>query len=397
MNNKLPRVAITHGDTNGIGYELILKALSEPEILEIMTPIIYGTKKIADIYAEQFGLEYKCNIMKSADDVQENRINFMEVSSESVPVKIGTPTIESANMAAKALQKAIMDYTKGAFDVLVTAPTVNDTLTEIKDLMASHSDATEKDMAPMTLISNGAIATTSIAGKVTAEKAAEIVSEEDVIERAKVLHNTLRRDLSIDIPRIAILSFGEEVDSNEGSKDMTIIAPSIAKLRKEHIIAFGPISAKDIFEQRNIAHFDGILGIYNGQVADKLTELFPDNCVIMYSGMPIAVTAPTQEPSFEIAGKNVAYPDSMLKAIHTAVDIARNRHNYDTPRINPLPKLYHEHREDGDKARFIPKKGFNPKEARAEREARMRGELITKKEEQETNNEANNAPAANEQ
>ena len=141
MNNKLPRVAITHGDTNGIGYELILKALSEPEILEIMTPIIYGTKKIADIYAEQLGLEYKCNIMKSADDVQENRINFMEVSSESVPVKIGTPTIESANMAAKALQKAIMDYTKGAFDVLVTAPTVNDTLTEIKDLMASHSDA----------------------------------------------------------------------------------------------------------------------------------------------------------------------------------------------------------------------------------------------------------------
>lgn len=386
MNNRLPRVAITQGDTNGIGYELILKALAEPEILEVMTPVIYGTKKIADIYAEQLGIDFKCNMLKNAHDVQENRINFVEVSNESAPVKIGTPTAESASMAEKALQKAIMDYANGCLDVVVNAPATGDVLTEIRDLMASYSDAAEKEMAPMLLISNGTTAVASITGKVAAEKAAEIVSEEDVIERATVLHNTLRRDFSIDIPRIAILSFGDEIDKQEGSKDMTVIAPSVEKLRKNHIVTFGPVTAKDIFEQGGIDHFDGILGIWHNQAADIFTELYHDNCITTYSGMPIAVTAPVQGPSFETAGKNVAEADSMLKAIHTAIDILRNRCKYDTPRTSPLPKLYHEHREDGDKARFAIKKGFNPKEARAEREARMRGEIITKKEEPATEN-----------
>lgn len=125
MDNQNVRVAITHGDTNGIGYELIFKAFAEPEMLELCTPIIYGSPKVAAYYRKALNLPGQFSIIQKAEDVQDGRINLLAAVEEEVKVDMGMPTPESGQAAVKALDRAMTDYRNGLYDVLVTAPINN--------------------------------------------------------------------------------------------------------------------------------------------------------------------------------------------------------------------------------------------------------------------------------
>lgn len=386
--NKIPRIAITQGDTNGIGYELILKTFAEPEMLEIVTPIIYGKKMIANVHAEMLGIECRMNSVASAADAQENRINIVEVCDESAPVKLGTPTAESATMAAKALKMALEDADSNVYDALVIAPSEKNGLKKAMEALrmpmedvqqpetseepaenatakdAAHKDAGAKNnvIAPMVLTVNEMFGVASVAGKLTAEEAMQTVTEDNIIEKATILRNILRRDLRVDGPRIAVMAFGETVDNAEGSRDMDVIAAATEKLRTNGVVAFGPYSVAELQNRSEIQHFDGILGMYDGQVAKLMYDISGDECAVLASGLTKVVTAPVQGVSFDKAGKNVVEENSMRKAVYMAVDATRSRRYYDLPLRNPLKKIYHERREDGEKARFAVKREFKPKE-----------------------------------
>lgn len=361
---RIPRVAITHGDTNGIGYELILKTFSEPEVLEIITPVIYGSKMIAAVHAEQLQSECRFNAIASAAEVQENRLNLVEVSSESAPVKFGVSTTESSAMASKAIAKALDDVAAGLVDVLVLAPAADDEIHAVMDKVKELPDVQVTELKPMNVIGNDTLCVASVCGSVEVDKAKEITTLEGVVERATTLRDSLRREMRIDNPRIALLSFGEQVDMTEGSRDADVVSPAVLKLREDGMPAFGPYSAKEIFEEGKYVHFDGVLGMYDSQVLVPFHELFGERCMRLVSGLPIVMTSAIQGPSFDIAGKGMADETSMRLAIYTAVDVARSRHYYDLPLKNPLGKLYHERREDGEKARFAVKREFKPREDR---------------------------------
>lgn len=124
-NNRKVRVAITHGDTNGIGYELIFKAFEEPTMLELCTPIIYGSPKVATYHRNALEMEVTFTIINDISEVQDNRINFIPVFDEEIKVELGIPTEESGNAGLLAIDRALEDYNAGGFDVLVTAPLEN--------------------------------------------------------------------------------------------------------------------------------------------------------------------------------------------------------------------------------------------------------------------------------
>ena len=128
MDNKKIRVAITHGDTNGIGYELIFKAFEEPEMLDMCTPIIYGSPKIATYHAKALSINSNFTIINSADDAQDGKVNLLPVFDEEVKVEFGVPSQEASRAAVKALDRAITDYKDGLFDVLVTCPINKDNM-----------------------------------------------------------------------------------------------------------------------------------------------------------------------------------------------------------------------------------------------------------------------------
>ncbi len=122
QQERKPRVAITHGDTNGVGYEVILKTFADPAILELCTPIVYGSPKVAAYHNKALGLDTPFTIIANASEAKEDQLNMLTTFDEDIKVDLGQPTPESAQAALTAIDRALDDYGKGFYDVLVTAP-----------------------------------------------------------------------------------------------------------------------------------------------------------------------------------------------------------------------------------------------------------------------------------
>lgn len=335
MEEKKIRVAITHGDTNGIGYEVILKAFEDPTMLELCTPIVYGSPKVASYHRKALGLETQFLIVDKAEDARDGRLNLLTTFDEEVKVEFGTPTDESDTAARKAVARAKEDLQKGLYDVLVQAP------------MRSNANPGKEDKSLTMMVSDlvriGLVTThlplKDVPGAVTIEK---------IVDKAAIFFASLRRDFRISNPRIALLALNPQL----GSEEETIIKPAIEQLEKQGIQAFGPYVADDYFGEKMYYDFDGVLAMYDDQGLVPFKTLAVDGGVKLKAGISAICTTPDHGPAFDIAGKGVADEQSMRQAIYTAIDMYRHRIDYDEPLAHPLPKLYHEKREDGEKARF---------------------------------------------
>lgn len=374
MENKKIRVAITHGDTNGIGYELIFKTFAAPEILELCTPIIYGSPKIAAYHRKALDIEGNFSIISEAGEAREGRVNLLTCFDDEVKVDLGMPTKESADAAIRALDRAVSDYRQGLYDVLVTAPANEQGLesggVKFRDqesfIEACLSD--NKKGLPMLVneslrvaLATSGIALKDVPGAITA----------DLLEnRITLLHDTLRRDYRISSPRIAVLSLNPESGEpgSFGKEEKEIIAPTISKLADQGLSVFGPYAADELFSGNVFDAFDCILAMYHDQGFAPFKALEPTNGVISLAGLPIVCTAPESTANFSIAGRGTADENAFRQAIYLAIDICRHREEYDEPLEQPLKKLYHERHDDGEKVRFsIPKKHENAIRERAPR------------------------------
>lgn len=303
-------VAITQGDTNGIGYELIIKTFSDPTMLELCTPIIYGNPKIAERHMATLEQQIGFNIIKQAEEAKEGKVNLLATSNNEAKVEFGKRTEESKKNALEAHERAKQDMIKRLIDVLVTCPA---------------EGLPRRNPNQLTMLVN--------------DKTRVVQYNKDVEntleQQLQTLTATLKRDFYILNPRIALL------DNNSESK----------KLTEESTVVMGPYESKAFVEEGKADAFDALM------VVDNIPMELGQETVKVTCGLPIIHTTASCDEMFSIAGKNEANEEAFRNAIYTAIDIARNRHNYDEAIKNPLPKLYHERKEDGEKVRFsIPKK-----------------------------------------
>ena len=352
------RVAITQGDTNGVGYEVILKAFADPAILELCTPIIYGSPKIATYHRKALNLETNFSIINSAEDAREGRVNLLSCFDDEVKIELGQPSKEAGEAALKALDRAMTDFRQGYYDVLVTAPINKATIQSTSFHFPGHTEYIETSVgdgkkALMILMSDDlrvALVTTHLPVK----DIAKAITKEVIVEKASIFHQALRRDFRISSPRIAVLALNPHAgdDGLLGSEEKNVIVPAIEELAEKGIQAFGPYPADGFFGSGTYDHFDGVLAMYHDQGLAPFKTIALENGVNYTAGLPIVRTSPDHGTAYDIAGQGKADENSMRQAIYTAIDVFRNRQNYDEPLKNPLPKLFHEKREDGDKARF---------------------------------------------
>lgn len=358
-DNKKIRVAITHGDTNGIGYELIFKALEDPTILELCTPIIYGSPKVATYHHKVLDMTAKFSIINNAAEAKDGRINLLTVTDDEIKVELGTPSEESGNAALMAVDRAIADYREGLFDVLVTAPIDNSDAFHFSGQSRYIEDHMECDGQGLSILTSDDLRVALATRNLPLKQVAESITKESIMGTAKKLYDSLRRDFRISNPRIAVLSLNPKAGDNGllGTEEQDIILPAINELAEKDIQAFGPYAADKLFGSGDYDYFDGILAMYYDQGLTPFRTLAPDSGVNYTAGLPLVRTAPEVGSSFDIAGRNEADPLPMLHAIYLAIDIFRNRKEFDEAAQNPLPKAYREKREDNDKARYaIPKK-----------------------------------------
>ena len=357
MEDKKIRVAITHGDTNGVGYEVIFKAFEDPTMLELCTPIIYGSPKLAAYHAKALGTEVQFTIINKASDAKEGKLNLLTTFEEEVKVDMGVPTPEAGQAAKKALDRALADFSKDEFDVLVTAPIAKNSIKGFDGHTSYITQHLEGNAHGLTILVSDNLRIALVTNNVPLKAVAETISQEKIVEKAKIFHESLRRDMRIANPRIAILALNPRggEDGVLGDEEQEIIRPAVEELAAQSIQAFGPYPADDFFGNGSYAQFDGVLAMYHdqGQTPFKaLTSISDDKGVRVTAGLPLVRTAPAHGTCFNVAGQGLMEADSMRHAIFQAIDIWRNRKEYDAPMGHPLPKLYHEKRDDSEKVRF---------------------------------------------
>ena len=368
MEERKIRVAITQGDTNGVGYEVILKVFSDPNILELCTPIIYGSPKIASYHRKALNLEVPYTIINHAEEARDGRVNLLACFDDEIKIEMGQPSQEAGAAALKALDRAMTDYRSELYDVLVTAPINKATIQSPGFHFPGHTEYIETSVGEgekaLMILMNETLRVALVTTHLPIKDIAKAITKEGIVKKATIFHKALKRDFRISSPRIAVLSLNPHAGDNGllGSEEKDIILPAIEELADKGIQAFGPFAADGFFGSGAYDRFDGVLAMYHDQGLAPFKTIALESGVNYTAGLPIVRTSPDHGTAYDIAGKGIADENSMRQAIFTAIDVFRNRQFYDEPLQNPLPKLFHEKREDGDKARFARPKDMIRKE-----------------------------------
>ena len=355
-HNKI-KVGITQGDVNGIGYEVILKAFEDPTMLELCTPIVYGSPKIMTYHRKALELETSFTIINSASEAVHGKLNVVNCCEDEVKVELGKPSKESGKAAFDALEKAMAEYKEGKFDVLVTAPIHKQMIQSESFTFPGHTEYIEQSIGEgkaLMILANDCLRVALATGHVPVSKIATTLTQELIVEKLTIFNTALKSDFGINGPRIAVLALNPHAGDGGviGTEEETIIAPAIKATREQGIICFGPYPADGFMGSGAFNRFDGVLAMYHDQGLAPFKTLAMENGVNYTAGLPIIRTSPDHGTAFDIAGKNMASADSFRQALYMALDIYRNRKNDAEANKNPLRKLYFEKRDDSDKLKL---------------------------------------------
>ncbi|MBN2637088.1 MAG: 4-hydroxythreonine-4-phosphate dehydrogenase PdxA [Prolixibacteraceae bacterium] len=340
------RVGITHGDINGIGYEVILKTLLDPRVLEMCTPIIYGSPKVAAYHRKALDINnLSLNHIRVAGESHSRKINIINCVDENVRVELGKSTREAGESSFNALDFACRDLEEGLIDVLVTAPINKDNIQSENFNFPGHTEylaerfkATDYAMLMISETMKVGVVTTHM----PISQVASAITQEAILSKLRILDQTLRQDFSLNKPKIAVFGLNPHAGDNGllGSEEKEIIIPAINKAMNEGIIALGPYPADGFFGSEDYRKFDAILAMYHDQglIPFKLASF--ERGVNYTAGLPVIRTSPSHGTAYAIAGEDKASPESFRQALYLAIDIHKNREIYSEISKNPLKK-YH--------------------------------------------------------
>jgi len=345
------RVGITQGDFNGISYEVIMKTFMDHAMLELCTPVVYGIHKAATHHRKQLGItDFNFFGISDASKAAKNHCNFINITDVEVGLEIGTASPASGAWAVKSLTRVMEDLQAGLIDVIVTAP-FNKSNVQGPDFnfpghteYLAHKTGTSNYL--MLLVSEN-LRVGTVTGHIPIQEVAAALSVEKVLSKLRVMSQSLLQDFGIRTPRIAVLGLNPHAGDGGllGKEEDSIIAPAIRKANEEGIKAFGPYSADGFFGNSTWQKFDGVMAMYHDQGLIPFKSIAFHHGVNFTAGLPIIRTSPDHGTAYDIAGKNLASPDSFRESVYAAIDIYRNRKMHEEMSADPLKQLARRERE----------------------------------------------------
>jgi 4-hydroxythreonine-4-phosphate dehydrogenase len=347
IDNKIV-VGITQGDINGIGYEVIIKTLSDIRINEFCVPVVYGSPKVAAYHRKAINFEnFNFNQIKDISDASSKRSNIINCMDDNVRVELGKNTEFGGEGSIKSLEAAIADLKAGKIDVLLTSPINKQNVQSPKFNFPGHTEYLSKVFdSPnvLMLMVSEVMRIGVVTGHIPLSEVSKNITEDLILKKLRILNSSLIRDFGIRKPRIAILGLNPHAGDAGilGKEEQDIIIPAIKKANDENIIALGPYPSDGFFGSDNFSKYDGILAMYHDQGLAPFKALAFDSGVNFTAGLPIVRTSPAHGTAFEIAGQAVASENSFRNALMLALEIYKHRANYDELTKNPLKITQHE-------------------------------------------------------
>jgi len=350
MSGKI-KIGISQGDMNGIGYELILKALMENKLAELCTPIIYGSAKAAAYHRKTLQLpESPIQRINSAKDALEGKSYIINCLSDDIRIELGKATTHSGECAVLCLEHATQDLKNGLIDALVTAPLNKSVVQSENFKFPGHTEylmSQFNSKEVLMFLVNPLMRIGVVTGHIPVSAISSSLTKEKILQKLRIMNQSLRKDFGIRKPKIAVLGLNPHCgdDGLIGNEEQKIIIPAIEAAKEENIIANGPFPADGFFGSASYTKFDGVLAMYHDQGLAPFKALDVEHGVNYTAGLPVIRTSPDHGTAFEIAGQNIADISSFLESIYMAIDIHKNRKLYDEINKNPLQTSSNEHKK----------------------------------------------------
>jgi 4-hydroxythreonine-4-phosphate dehydrogenase len=331
MEEQRIRVGITQGDINGIGYEVIIKALMDPRILDVCTPVVYGSPKVLAYHRKALNIpNFSLNSVATAREANPRRANLINCLDDNARVELGKPSGYSGEAAFISLEMAVHDLIEHQIDLLVTAP-INKFTIQSKDFnFAGHTEYLQEKLASpevLMLMVSEYLKVGVVTGHIPLSMVPGEITTDLILRKLRILNQSLKQDFDIGTPRIAVLGLNPHSGDQGllGTEEEEIIKPALELARKENIMALGPYPADGFFGSGLYQKFDAVLAMYHDQGLAPFKALSFDSGINFTAGLPFVRTSPAHGTAYEIAGLDKASPDSMRQAIYMAVDIYKSR------------------------------------------------------------------------
>ncbi len=341
MKDNLVKVGISIGDMNGVGLEVILKTFEDHQILELCTPIIFASNKTVSFQRKHFEINTNFQGIDRIENAISGKLNVLNCWKESPNTTFGQVTEEGGKYAFLSLKKATEALKNGEIDVLVTAPINKNNIQSEEFAFPGHTDylAQELEGKSLMLMVSEDLKVGLLTDHVPLKDVSARITESLIIEKVSLMNESLRKDFRLQRPKIAVLGINPHCGDKGviGTEDDDIIRPALKKLYFEkNILVFGPFSADSFFGSQNYRNYDAVIAPYHDQGLIPFKTLSFGNGVNYTAGLSKVRTSPDHGTAYEIAGKGVAEPESFRHAVFQAIDIFRNRAEYESLTENPL-------------------------------------------------------------
>jgi len=342
MSDKKIKIGISIGDVNGIGLEIIIKTFTDSRMLDFCIPIVYGNTKIASYYRKNIGLnDFSFNVIASPEQANEKRANMINCWEEDVKITPGEANETGGKYAFISLESAVNDLIAGKIDALVTAPINKKTIQSEAFNFPGHTEyiqsRTSSEDSLMFMIGED-LRIGVVTGHVPVKDIAQKITLDLIVSKLKLMNDCLKNDFWIEKPKIAVLGLNPHAGDEGliGLEEREIIEPAIEKAHEEGIFAFGPYPADGFFTGNTYKKFDAVLAMYHDQGLIPFKHIAFHNGINFTAGLPVVRTSPDHGTAFDIAGKNLASPESFREAIFAAISIVKQRKEQQELLSNPL-------------------------------------------------------------
>ncbi len=327
------RVAITLGDPNGIGPEVVLKSLDDPELMPAMTPVVIGSAHVLRVHADILGFsDLEIHVVDEVPEhVPAGKVAVLDVArTDAPPVSFGAITPDGGRLSMRAVETAVDLCADDRVDAMVTAPISKDAIQQAGYDVPGHTefiaDRTGAEKTTMMMVAGG-LRVGLVTGHVPLAQVADGITQAAILEKLRVIHDALTTDFAIEDPTIGVLGLNPHAGDGGvlGREEDAIISPSIDAARGEGMSVEGPLPADGFFATQLDQGYDAVLAMYHDQGLVPFKALAFDHGVNYTAGLPIVRTSPDHGTAYGIAGKGMALPGSMRSAIEVAVAVARHR------------------------------------------------------------------------
>ena len=322
-------VGITMGDPAGIGPEIVIKALLNPEIYDLCKPVVIGDLTVLKNVSMQ--LRSNVRFKRITTPLQAlKKPNLIEVidlqNVNPITFRLGEVSREAGKAAIEYIQVAVKHALNGAIGALTTAPINKESIhlagldqvghTELLGVLTNTTD-------PLTMFWLHGVAIFFLTRHIQLKKAIEAVKKDRIVDLTIKMHYFLQQ-MGISEPRIAVAALNPHTSDNSlmGDEEETEILPAVRAVRAQGINTIGPIAADAVFHQAFLGQYDGVLSLYHdqGHVAAKTFDF--DKTVAVTLGLPFIRTSVDHGTAYEIAGKGLANSKSLEEAIRAAVELS---------------------------------------------------------------------------